>query len=96
LIGEKKKLSRKCKELENELEDIQRSKQGADAKHRSSSGRLEDAMKKIKDLEESLDEQEKVMIRRHNEINGLLKDNRIMKEDLEFIRLKYGSVAQIK
>lgn len=85
-----------CKELEKEVEDMQRDKLNAEQKNRNSYGRLEDATKKIKELEETLDEQEKVLIKRHNEINALLKENRLMKEDLDFIRKKYGTVAEIK
>lgn len=53
-------------------------------------------MKKVKELEESLDDQEKVLIKRHNEINALHKENRNMKDDLDYIRSKYGTVAEIK
>lgn len=53
-------------------------------------------MKKVKELEETLDEQEKVLIKRHNEINLLHKENRNMKDDLDYIRSKYGTVAEIK
>ena len=52
---------------------MQRERLNADQKSRNSYSRLEDATKKIKELEETLDEQEKVLIKRHNEINSLLK-----------------------
>jgi chromosome segregation ATPase len=86
----------KCKGLEQELEGMQREKQDAEQKSRNSYRRLEEATKKIKELEESLDEQEQVLIKRHNEINSINKENRLMKEDLDFIRQKYGTVAEIK
>lgn len=75
---------------------MHKDKLNAEQKNRNSYGRLEDAMKKIKELEETLEEQEKVLIKRHNEINALLKANRLMKDDLDFIRQKYGTVAEIK
>lgn len=68
----------------------------AEQKGRNSYARFEDAMKKVKELEETLDEQEKVLIKRHNEINLLHKENRNMKDDLDYIRSKYGTVAEIK
>lgn len=71
-------------------------KNNAEQKARNSYSRFEDAMKKVKEMEQTLDEQEKVMIKRHNDINSLLKENRKMKDDMDYITSQFGTVAEIK
>lgn len=68
ILSEKKKLTVRCNGLEKEVEDLKNDKRNADQKGRNSYQRFEDAMKKVKELEESLDDQEKVLIKRHNEM----------------------------
>ena len=58
--------------------------------------RLEDAMKKIGQLEKDLELQEEVLKKRHNEINGLLKENTNFKNQIDNIRRMYGDLDEIE
>lgn len=54
--------------------------------------RFEAATNKLGTLEDELKTQEGILVKRHNEINTLLKENRYYKGEIDTIRTKFGSL----
>lgn len=74
--------------MEQELRILQ-------SKYDSNYARFEDSISKMGKLETDLKEQEETLLKRHAEINKLLKENRFYKDEVDGIRQRFGSLEEI-
>mmetsp|Transcript_8541 Transcript_8541/g.13189 ORF Transcript_8541/g.13189 Transcript_8541/m.13189 type:complete len:83 (+) Transcript_8541:1537-1785(+) len=52
-------------------------------------------MSKMTRLENDLKAQEDTLLKRHNEINKLLRENRGLKDEVDGVRKRFGSIQEI-
>ena len=95
LVSEKRNLNSKLGQLERELKEAQHGRGEIQKKFDNNYARFEDAMSKMEKLESELKEQEATLLKRHNEINKLLKDNRFLKDEADGVRKRFGSIQDI-
>ena len=89
LITEKKKLSSQLSDRERELMKAQQ-------KAEDTYDRFQAAIAKVGQLEKEIKQQEDILVKRNNEINSLLKENRYYKGEVDTIRTQYGGLEEIE
>lgn len=68
------------KEIETELIQLKKEKNDLESKSQSNYGRFEDSINKIKSLEDTIKEQEAIIVKRGQDCNKLLKENGFYKD----------------
>lgn len=96
IIKDKRVLEIEITQLRQDKKDLQKEKSDVEKKQQMTYERLEDAMKKIGQLEKDIELQEEVLKKRHGEINSLLKENTSFKNQVDEIRRLYGDLNQIE
>ena len=55
-------------------------------KYHTNNKRFEDAIRRTAELEKEMKEQEEMLMKRHKELNSLMKENRRYKDEIDDIR----------